>query len=398
VNGEAASPLASFSINPLGAVRLVSGGEGELGVGSAHLVSNAPVSSVVCFSFPGFGITGVGDSAALRGFAIPVVRQGGLNTGIALLNLEDYEIELELSLRRLTGLQVSGGLVTIFLPKGAKLAQFVNELFPQADTNDFQGSVRVLVKSSGNVAASAIQQGSLPGQFTTLPVIPVSPAATAKQLYFPQFGQGQGLASSLFLTNPSSLSATGQASFYGEDGQPLPVSVNGQAVAATVSISLPAYGSAVLSTSGAGDLAIGSAKVTTTRAIGGVLRFAISGVGITGVGASAPAASVIVPVSRSQSRQSATGVAIIAPGAASNLTLTLRNVNGQAVSGGVKTLALAANAHIAKYVHELFPQANTAEFEGTVTINAVGGQIAATAIELGSAPGEFTTFPVAPLQ
>ena len=48
-------------------------------------------------------------------------------------------------------------------------------------------------------------------------------------------------------------------------------------------------------------------------------------------------------------------------------------------------------------IHELFPQADTAEFEGTVTISSVGGQIAATAIELGSAPGEFTTFPVAPL-
>jgi len=174
------------------------------------------------------------------------------------------------------------------------------------------------------------------------------------------------------------------------------VSVNGQAATPTVNFSLPPYGSVVLSATGGS--AVGSARVVTDNPIGGVLRFAISGLGIAGVGAGSPSASLIVPVARSQSRNIQTGIAITSVGAAAHLTLTLRNANGQPVAGGTRALDLAANGHLAKYVAELFPDAQTNEFEGTVTIVSTGGQIAATAIELGSAAGEFTTFPVTALR
>jgi hypothetical protein len=84
--------------------------------------------------------------------------------------------------------------------------------------------------------------------------------------------------------------------------------------------------------------------------------------------------------------------------AAAQVTFTLRNADGQPVAGGMRTLSLAANGHTAKYVPELFPDADTREFEGTVTVTSTGGQIAATAIELGSAPGQFTAFPVTQTQ
>jgi hypothetical protein len=279
----------------------------------------------------------------------------------------------------------------------AHLAQFISELFPNANTSNFEGSLRVSVKEAGaNVAATAIQQGSLAGQFTTLPVIPVDPAATARQLYFAQFGSGAGLTSSFLLTNPGSAPASGNLTFTGDNGNPLSVSVNGQAASTTVEFSLPPYGSVVLSTTGGS--AVGSARVVTDNPIGGVLRFAISGLGIAGVGASSPAASLIVPVARSWSRNIQTGIAISVVGGAAHLTMTLRNANGQPVPGGTRTLDLAGTGHVAKYIAELFPDAQTNEFEGTVTIVSTGGQIAATAIELGSAVGEFTTFPVTALR
>ena len=399
INGSAAASTAPFSIPPLGAARLASDGHGNLGAGSARVVSNIPLGGVVCFSFPGFGIAGVGESAPLNQFVIPVVRSAqGLNTGIALVSLEDYDTEVDLSLRRLDGVEASGGAASRTLGPGAHLAQFINELFPAANTSNFEGSVRVSVKTQGaTLAGTAIQQGSLPGEFTTLPVIPVNPATTAKTLYFAQFGHAPGLTSSFFLTNPGGSPASGQLTFNADAGTPLSVSINGQPATTTVNFTLPPYGSAVLTTSGGGS-AVGSARVVTDNPIGGVLRFAIAGLGIAGVGASSPSSSLIVPVARSVSRNVQTGIAVTAVGTSAHLTLTLRNRNGQPVSGGTRTLDPAANGHVAKYVAELFPDANTNEFEGTVTISSAGGQIAATAIELGSAPGEFTTFPVTALR
>ncbi len=56
------------------------------------------------------------------------------------------------------------------------------------------------------------------------------------------------------------------------------------------------------------------------------------------------------------------------------------------------------NGHLARFIDELFPEADTADFTGTLTVTAVGGTIAATAIELGNQLGQFTTLPVNPLQ
>ena len=65
--------------------------------------------------------------------------------------------------------------------------------------------------------------------------------------------------------------------------------------------------------------------------------------------------------------------------------------------GGEATLQLPANGHVARFIEELFPDADTSEFEGTLTVTAKKGTIAGTAIQVGSKPGEFTTLPVTPL-
>jgi hypothetical protein len=54
-------------------------------------------------------------------------------------------------------------------------------------------------------------------------------------------------------------------------------------------------------------------------------------------------------------------------------------------------------SHMAKFVSELFPALADQSFEGSLTIRSFGGEFAATALELGSEPGEFTTLPVSPL-
>lgn len=71
---------------------------------------------------------------------------------------------------------------------------------------------------------------------------------------------------------------------------------------------------------------------------------------------------------------------------------------GEAVAGGETTLPLRTNGHIARFLEQLFPSADTRDFVGTLSVLADVGTIQGTAIEIGSRLGEFTTLPVAPLR
>ena len=46
----------------------------------------------------------------------------------------------------------------------------------------------------------------------------------------------------------------------------------------------------------------------------------------------------------------------------------------------------------------LFPDADTHDFEGTLVVEVTDGRVAATALELGTEAGQFTTLPVTPLE
>lgn len=132
--------------------------------------------------------------------------------------------------------------------------------------------------------------------------------------------------------------------------------------------------------------------------LGGVIRFSIPGIGIAGVGESQPMSGFITPVRRKGGIN--TGIAIRNTELKKvKLELTLRDKSGQTVTNGTKTIAdLAAPGHLAQFIHELFPAANTQDFEGTLVVKVTGGKVAATALELGTAAGEFTTLPVTALR
>ncbi|MBI3939281.1 MAG: hypothetical protein HY315_00465 [Acidobacteria bacterium] len=393
--------ILSFSIPPLGSATFRTDGIGNLVTGSARVASNIPVAGVVRFSAPGLGIAGVGESAPLTALMTPAVRDLArrLNTGIAISNTLDAIVELFLSLRGLDGREIGGGSATATLAASGHMAKFIDELFPAADTARFQGTLVVTVRTAGGkVAATAIQLGASAGEFTTLPVVPVDPAPTARELFFAHFGDGSTFTSSFFLTNPAASTTRGELSFFDEEGSRLAVSVGGQSPVDRVSFDIQPTGGFIFSTDGQGSLVSGSARTSTDSAIGGVLRFAFPGLGIAGVGAGIPTRGFIIPATRSVARKLSTGVAIASDGAAVRVTLTLRRSNAETVPGGQATLQLKANGHTARFIQELFPGADTAEFEGTLTVTAEGGNVVGTAIQLGSNPGEFTTLPVTALR
>jgi len=81
------------------------------------------------------------------------------------------------------------------------------------------------------------------------------------------------------------------------------------------------------------------------------------------------------------------------------VNLLLRNKAGAIVPGGTVNLEnLAPRAHLARFVDELFPDAATEDLEGTVSVAVSGGTVAATALEMGSGPGQLTTLPVTPVE
>ncbi len=103
-------------------------------------------------------------------------------------------------------------------------------------------------------------------------------------------------------------------------------------------------------------------------------------------------------MTRSISGQWSTGLALASTGAPLSVSLTLRDPQGEPVSGGQLELVLRANGHTARFLEQLFPDAATGEFVGTLTVTAEGGTILGTAIQLGLEAGRLTTLPVTPLR
>jgi len=255
----------------------------------------------------------------------------------------------------------------------------------------------VVIATGGKVAATALELGQEPGQFTTLPVIPLAAGPAETELSFAQFGDGLGFTSDTLLLNPrADMSVSGTLSFYDEQGQAMSVGLGGPGGQTSQAFSIPPLGMVRISTDGSGTLKVGSAVAKAERPTGGVVRFQIPGVGIAGVGSTTSLTRCLIPVRRTAAGIR-TGIALQnrAEGPVT-VRLTLRDTSGATVAAS-NIENLPARGHIAKFVEELFPDV-TGEFEGTLSAEVTGGAVAATAIELGSKPGEFTTLPVTPIR
>ncbi|MDA2925133.1 serine protease, partial [Acidobacteria bacterium AH-259-L09] len=199
------------------------------------------------------------------------------------------------------------------------------------------------------------------------------------QIYFAQFGNGAGLQSDVVLVNVSStLPAVGNIIFRDFTGNRLSddiVSARGSAQISGSRFTLPSGGMITLSSSGLGDLISGSATVTSESRISAVIRFRISGVGITGVGSSERHRAVIAPARRQGDLS--TGVAIRnTQDEAITVSLTLKDPSGQVVENGSTQRTIPGQGREALFIQEIFPGADTSDFEGTISVEAESGRIA----------------------
>lgn len=218
-----------------------------------------------------------------------------------------------------------------------------------------------------------------------------------------QVGNGEGIVTDLVLTNTSgSTAVAGRVEFRGGEGEridfglaELPGIQPLQSFVMGTEFSIEPLGSVTISTDGLGDQQAGAARILSEGGVGAIARFGIPAAGIAGVGVSEPLTHFIIPVRRIAGGID-TGVALQNTSETSvTITLTLRDEDGEAVPDGITVLEdFPALGHTAQFISELFQDADTDDFRGTLEVEVEGGEVAATALELGPEPGEFTALPV----
>ena len=154
--------------------RFKTDGLGNLATGSVRVSSDRPVAGVILFGGT-VGLAGVGNSVAQPiGFVAPIETNTGaeVDTGIAVVNLEDRLVSLSLELADGSGVVLASAQAV--LSGLGHLATFLTELSwsSEVDFSDFEGTLKV--SATGAIAGTVIQ--TRPGQFATLPVVPINSA------------------------------------------------------------------------------------------------------------------------------------------------------------------------------------------------------------------------------
>ena len=312
--------------------------------------------------------------------------------------------------------------VEIFLGANGQESRYIEELFALTDTSDFVGSVRCTAPGQFTGVAVEIDDGAR--ILTTLPVVPVALGGGGQEtvLDFAHFANGLGTTSDLVLVNvstrpsgpgPSPYHAVIPPSrpalyFYDQEGHLLdPASVvdlTGDLVvtedgALSIQTEMEPLGELTISTHGRGELVSGSVKVVSEGPIGGVLRYALPGIGVTGVGASQSVQDALFPVRQEGNLETAAAIRNVA---GSDLVVTCRLMKDGAVLEETE-VPLAANGQEALYLEEMFAftRADVSDFVGSVrcTVPAEGeGVFTGVAVEIDEINRILTTLPVVPVQ
>ncbi len=412
LNEEVVPGMTRTTVPAAGLEILSTDGAGPVIAGSVSAYSDRPMGGVILLE-GSVGVAGVGNSVSLsNGFIAPMETSAlsGISTGIALMNLSNLEVELQLQLCDQDGNVLAATSLT--LPGYGRLARFVNEFdwSPDTDLGQFRGLLKV--SSNRDIAATVIQ--TRPGELATMPVVP-RPAGAAvvvdghsssgaipqngteppSELMFAQFGNGGDLLSSqVLLVNPGDVPAAATLHLRDDDGQPLAVSVNGQPVEGEIAATIPAGGLRFFETDASGPVQSGSVTVTSDHPLAGVVVFGGQS-GVAGVGSSqAVNGGFLAPVLNSSGEKSNTGIAVMNPGDEEvAVHFSLLDSQGQLLVES--DLTLPAGGHQARFVNEFTwsDAVDLADFEGLLRAETAT-PIAATVIQ--TRPGKLATLPVTP--
>ena len=191
-------------MEPLGELTISTHGRGPVVTGSVRVLADGPMGGVLRFDSPDIGVAGVGTGFPTQEAIFPARRrESGINTGAAIRNLGEDPMTVSCQLTQKG--QVLGE-VDLPLAGNGQTAQFIDELYPEANTGNFVGSVRCRAPEDALFAGVALEMDFRNQIFTTLPVVPVPPTRTQDytQLHFPHFANGASITSDLVLVNVAS--------------------------------------------------------------------------------------------------------------------------------------------------------------------------------------------------
>ena len=302
-------------------------------------------------------------------------------------------------------------------------SRFIDEVFPDADTSDFTGSVRCAAPEPGLFSAVAFELDGVNRIFTTLPVVPVPAPAPpeseqeqeedqeqeeeqqqdATRLDFTHFANGGKIVSDLVLVNSDADPVRPAIYFHDQDGGPIAaesmVDITddlevGDDGALRPGAAINPLGELTISTHGRGVLKVGSVAVTADGPIAGFCASTSPASGSPGSATVPPVRDALVPVRRQRDGIN-TGVAVHNRGATA-LLVRCRLMRAGAVLEET-IIPLAANGQDSRFIDQVFPTADTSNFAGSVRcMTPAPGRFSAVAFELDGVNRIFTTLPVVP--
>ena len=393
------------SIEPLGERTISTHPRRVMVSGSVRVESEGPFGGVLRYDNPDIGVAGVGASPRVRDAIFPARNEaGGIRTAVAIRSRGDEWMRVRCQL-----LQAGTVLeeTEISLTRDGQTARFLDELFTRNDTSDFVGSVRCTAPRGKLFTGVAVEMDSGNRIFTTVPMVPVEPLADGSQegtLVYAHFGNGSSIRSELVLVNLGAAPIRPAVYFYDQDGSivaaesivdlvdDLEVRDDG---ALSVRTEMVALSELTISTHGRGELILGSVHVVSDGPIGGVLRFDVPSVGVAGVGASPPVTSAMFPARRQENGIN-TGAAVRnLESEAMTLTCALMQ-NGRLLAE--TEIDLEAGGQVARFIDEIFKEADTYDFAGSVHCMApAGGSFTGVALEMDADNRIFTTLPMVPV-
>ena len=393
------------SIEPLGERTISTHPRRTIVSGSVRVESDGPLGGVLRYVNPDIGVAGVGASPRVRDAIFPARKQeGGIRSAVAVRNRGAEWMRVRCQLMQ------AGAVLEeteISLKGDGQAAWFLDELFTETDTSDFLGSVRCTAPRGKLFTGVAVEMDAGNRIFTTLPMVPVEPAPAGGEdgtLDFAHFGNGSSIRSELVLVNVGAEPMLPAVYFYDQDGsiiaaesivdvvEDLEVRDDG---ALSVRTEMVALSELTISTHGRGELILGSVRVISDGPIGGVLRFDVPSVGVAGVGASPPVTSAMFPARRQENGIN-TGAAVRnLESEAMTLTCALMQ-NGRMLAE--TAIDLKAGGQVARFIDELFKEADTFDFAGSVHCTAPpGGSFTGVALEMDADNRIFTTLPMVPV-
>ena len=401
--GDSTSSGIPFEVPPLGLIELTPEAS-EATLRSVRVMADRPLAGVVETGFGALPRRGLAESPLVNAFLVPVEidRAAGTTAGFVVSNF-DVERALKVTLRDLTGNEVES--TELDLPVNGHLVLMADELFPRIDR--FRGILAV--EGGGPLAAVGLRASRNAGTFVTVPIVPlqnsqgqllrVAPgAAPAEPLHFHHIVAGELGTSSIILINTSTDSASATLRFFDDDGAELSINLIGLGPTSELELNLAGGATTTILRTG-GDVGpiIGAARIDVDHGIVARLEMTRPEIGALILAPSPLMEAFIAPVARDVARGITTEVSVHNPGPATEILWVLREANGVPTPGGRAVSNIPANGRMGASIEELFPDADTDDFRGTLTAEVSEGAVAAVVLQRSDDPAATLVLPVTPI-